>query len=375
MRKQMIISNKFIVNNTNDIDFKKIYCITCVNHEEYQCNRINTLQSLLNSNIINSILIDNQLSTDESKIQSTIHAIKDLIELIPSKLWVKHIKTIDDISTKYYNQTRPVSRSYFKMCDIIDSFHHIFHEYKNKGSRRFHLCEAPGGFIQACNDFFENSNYITVSLRSTSGDIPHFRCTPNTSDFCIDRSKIIGILDSDVTKYTVMSHIIKHIRIEGSVDIITADGGITVKMYSEQEQQCMQLIASQIYIALHVINIGGTFILKVFETFTSQSKNLISILANMFDNIMIFKPRSSRTTNSEKYIVCVGYNPHLYHTEFYTYTKYCLCVATYGCLHTAPLKTGINYSSTINNINNMFVCIQGHAIIRCVDLILENQTV
>jgi hypothetical protein len=52
---------------------------------------------------------------------------------------------------------------------------------------------------------------------------------------------------------------------------------------------------------------GGTFILKVYDTFTRFSLDLLFLLANLYEQVTIIKPNTSRFANSEKYVVCKGF--------------------------------------------------------------------
>jgi cap1 methyltransferase len=52
---------------------------------------------------------------------------------------------------------------------------------------------------------------------------------------------------------------------------------------------------------------GGSFILKVFDLYSSCSLQLLYLLNYLYDEVIIVKPLSSRPANSEKYIVCLRF--------------------------------------------------------------------
>ena len=60
----------------------------------------------------------------------------------------------------------------------------------------------------------------------------------------------------------------------------------------------------QLCFALALQKKGGTFILKIFDIFTQATIDIIYILASLYKKVYIIKPCTSRTANSEKYIVC-----------------------------------------------------------------------
>jgi 23S rRNA U2552 (ribose-2'-O)-methylase RlmE/FtsJ len=88
------------------------------------------------------------------------------------------------------------------------------------------------------------------------------------------------------------------------LDLITSDGKIKIDDINTQEQESYQLILSEIIAALKVQAINGSFVLKVFETFTIPTLKLIYLLSSFYKNTYIYKPFYSRPYNSEKYIIC-----------------------------------------------------------------------
>jgi hypothetical protein len=88
------------------------------------------------------------------------------------------------------------------------------------------------------------------------------------------------------------------------LDLITSDGKIKTDDINTLEQDSYQLILSEIIAALKVQAVNGSFVLKVFETFTIPSLKLIYLLSSFYKNTYIYKPFYSRPYNSEKYIIC-----------------------------------------------------------------------
>ena len=52
---------------------------------------------------------------------------------------------------------------------------------------------------------------------------------------------------------------------------------------------------------------GGHFVCKFYETFTNVSSKFISILLSFYNKVYIVKPLMSRSSNSEKYAVCMDF--------------------------------------------------------------------
>jgi hypothetical protein len=94
-----------------------------------------------------------------------------------------------------------------------------------------------------------------------------------------------------------------------TMDFITADGGFDFSAdFSNQEINAIQLIYGQIIFALCMQKQGGSFVLKIFDCFMKSTVELIALLCSVYDNVYITKPNTSRSANSEKYIVCKGFN-------------------------------------------------------------------
>ena len=88
------------------------------------------------------------------------------------------------------------------------------------------------------------------------------------------------------------------------LDLITSDGKIKTDTIHTQEQESYQLLLSEIIAALKIQAPSGSFVLKVFETFTIPTLKLIYLLSSFYKNTYIYKPFYSRPYNSEKYIIC-----------------------------------------------------------------------
>ena len=57
---------------------------------------------------------------------------------------------------------------------------------------------------------------------------------------------------------------------------------------------------------MNIQKIGGNFVIKFFDLFNINTIKLIYILYNCYNTIEIYKPSTSRLSNSEKYIICKG---------------------------------------------------------------------
>ena len=87
----------------------------------------------------------------------------------------------------------------------------------------------------------------------------------------------------------------------------TGDGGFDfIKDFNNQEVASLKLALAQIVGAISCQK-NGWFILKVFDTLTQGSIDLLYLLSILYNNIIIVKNNTSRQANSEKYIVCKNF--------------------------------------------------------------------
>lgn len=92
-------------------------------------------------------------------------------------------------------------------------------------------------------------------------------------------------------------------------DLIIADGGFNVDTRElEQEILTFNLILSECLVGVRTCRLGGSFVVKVYDTVQPKTASLIYSLSKAFDEICLFKPVTSRPANSERYLVCIRRN-------------------------------------------------------------------
>jgi len=203
----------------------------------------------------------------------------------------------------------PVSRSYFKIHEMIYDLNLI--NFK-KNNTFICIAEGPGGFIHCLHDYFiakqkHFDNLHAITLISDDSTIPYW----NNNIVRNKKNKLCEGFDGTGNVYDLknVEMFIDTINNDKSYcGLITADGGFDFSDdYNSQEESSYQLLLSEIYIALNVQDINGSFIIKVFDLFNYQTVQLIYLLYCSYSYIEIYKPTTSRLSNSEKYIVCTGF--------------------------------------------------------------------
>lgn len=191
--------------------------------------------------------------------------------------------TIDETSMKYFNiKTNITSASFYKLWEIYFLFDII--------------------------DLNDN-DYTTVLLDESNGDVLRsvmlFREKYGKKN---KNNKYASVFVNDIKKEN------KNQKLEFPIDngigknkanLIITNGfkNVSTNLVME-EQDIYTLILNQIIYALKNLLEGGTFICKIYETFTNIMSKILACLSNFFDKMYITKPLTSRQMSSEKYIVC-----------------------------------------------------------------------
>ena len=198
---------------------------------------------------------------------------------------------------------KPLSRSFFKMIEMIYTFNFLNEKTNIKS---FHLAEGPGGFIEAFNYKRNNKfdKYYGMTLISEDINIPSWKKSYN---FINNNKNVIIEYGSSQTGdlFLKQNLLYCHEHYSSSMDYITADGGFDFSVdFNKQEELSMKLIIAQIFFALILQKKGGNFILKIFDVFKFKTVEIIFLLSNLYEYVYIYKPYTSRVANSEKYVIC-----------------------------------------------------------------------
>jgi hypothetical protein len=92
------------------------------------------------------------------------------------------------------------------------------------------------------------------------------------------------------------------------VDIFTGDGGIGCdENPEEQERMTGRLVMYEVIAGIGVLKPHGCMIIKMFTTFTASSLACIAFMASLFRRCYMLKPATSKSSNSEIYVVCCDF--------------------------------------------------------------------
>jgi 23S rRNA U2552 (ribose-2'-O)-methylase RlmE/FtsJ len=308
--------NKNIVKNNEMELFKSLILI----------KKIPKPTNRLDSNDFEVSVSDKPSAHDDNLwINKKLERLKTKIDFMDNNIWLNvamlsnpyeyiHPKSTKFCKPEYITTRKPISRAYYKMWEIMNIFpifnsdynkynfiHRINHINKvyDKPCTIAHLAEGPGGFIQAVRerrkDYKDDVHAVTLKCKNKNKHIVRL-------DKGIDISYGNITVLQDITKFT-------NKFVNNKAYLVTADGGFeNIGRESIQEQVHSHLIYSEIIIALCIQDIGGCFVLKIYDINTQLTASFIQLLSYCYEDVHIIKPRSSRPINSERYVVCTGFS-------------------------------------------------------------------
>jgi len=219
--------------------------------------------------------------------------------------------------TKYYKNDRivsmekPISRAFYKMWEIMNVFPIFKYEMNGRSIlyhtekpyldniKTAHLCEGPGGFIEAL-----------IKKRNNNKDDEMHGLTimcDNENKLFMNTYDNLKIHYGDITNIETIQ-IFCNVFKEKKAYLITADGGFQDENRENiQEHIHSQLIFSEILTALNIQAQNGRFICKIYDINTKLTAFMIKLLTYFYKDVYIFKPMSSRPINSERYLVCLDF--------------------------------------------------------------------
>ena len=269
----------------------KTYILPCVTLDSYYFQQKGKSKNLI----------------EENSNKQDVDILKNEISSVKRHVWRNAVKFTNPYESVCKNYNMKISRAYFKLIEILVDFDLLFQDLDHLNT--LHLCEGPGGFIEAIKDVRNKQNkhlnWKGITLKNENND-------PNLPDFVnsIDKENITYGKDGtgDITNVENIIYLGEMFHNNGQAHLITADGGFDVSEdHCSQEQQSYKLMLSQAVAAMECQTLGGSFIMKVFDCYSDEMVELLYILSIHYTNVFITKPYSSRPCNSEKYIVCKNF--------------------------------------------------------------------
>jgi len=194
-----------------------------------------------------------------------------------------HNESIYDESVKYFNfDTKDFDKEnndFYKLWEIINFFELID----------------------------KNNNFSSLSLSDDDSmsyySISEYRKINNINN---KNDKYVVVGDSKKLPSNITNS--KSIPTKGEFDLIITDKSVVIKPENILEQFSYKTIFNEIYNAITLQKKGGNYICKIYESFTIPIIKMISLLTNVYEEVYMIKPLTSRLLNSEVYVVCKNFS-------------------------------------------------------------------
>ena len=260
---------------------------------------------------------------DWTELKNTeIEGLKESIQPYDrTELWdlAKRITNPYELINTYSNRLQlpkstcmihPLSRSFFKMIEILHLLN-FFDRHKNPKLKSLHICEGPGGFIEAFHYIADSKKRMIASshamtLKSTHTMIPGWR---RATQF-LQKHPNITLLYGPTRTGDIYEPENQKACLEAvhpGAHLVTADGGFDFSDdFHAQEKNILRLLVSSAIILLESVAIEGDVVLKLFDCNAPATRDLIYLMASCFQNWTLYKPVTSRPCNSEWYFIGKG---------------------------------------------------------------------
>ena len=254
-------------------------------------------------------------------------------------------KSSKDKRDAYYRLAKEQNwraRSAFKLIQIDEQFDLFSCEDPSKCTRVVDLCAAPGSWSQVLSRtlikgesfgrraWLEKAARIDLAItpdapvedieKLSIHDKPVLKPRGNVKIVAIDlqpMAPLEGItqLKADITHPSTVPLLLKALDPEFDenneqhrVDLVISDGAPDVTGLHDLDIYVQsQLLHSALALAMKVLRPGGKFVAKIF-----RGKNVDLIYAQLklvFERVHVAKPRSSRASSIEAFVVCEGFVP------------------------------------------------------------------
>ncbi|XP_038638068.1 putative tRNA (cytidine(32)/guanosine(34)-2'-O)-methyltransferase [Scyliorhinus canicula] len=183
------------------------------------------------------------------------------------------------------------ARSAFKLLQL-DEEYSLFQGV----CRAVDLCAAPGSWSQVLSRKLKREDPNSSEIKIVAVDLQAMAPLPGVIQ-----------IQGDITKVSTAQEIIKHFEGQAA-DLVVCDGAPDVTgLHDIDEYIQAQLLLAALNITTHVLKPGGTFVAKIFRG--KDVTLLYSQLKIFFNEVTCAKPRSSRNSSIEAFVVCRGYSP------------------------------------------------------------------
>jgi 23S rRNA (uridine2552-2'-O)-methyltransferase len=202
---------------------------------------------------------------------------------LSSKLWLE--RQLNDPYVAQAKREGLRSRAAFKLAEIDDKYHFL-----KPGITVVDLGAAPGGWSQIAAKRIGASNGKGRVIAIDVLEMPELAG--------VSFARVDFLDDGAPAKLLAM--------IGGGADVVLSDMAPNTTGHRKTDQlRILGLVEGAVAFAAEVLNPGGTFVAKVFQSGADAA--LMAELKRDFASVKHVKPASSRRDSSERYVLAMGF--------------------------------------------------------------------
>jgi tRNA (cytidine32/guanosine34-2'-O)-methyltransferase len=253
-------------------------------------------------------------------------------------------KSSKDKRDAYYRLAKEQNwraRSAFKLIQIDEQFDLFSYKNPSQCTRVVDLCAAPGSWSQVLSRILikgesygrrawmeRQATQTTTHKPNAENGLEQLRISEKPVLKPREKVKIVALdlqpmsplegittLQADITHPSTVAKVLKALDQDWDednethrVDLVISDGAPDVTGLHDLDIYIQaQLLYSALTLAMKILRKGGKFVAKIF-----RGKDVDLIYAQLklvFDRVHVAKPRSSRASSIEAFVVCEGYRP------------------------------------------------------------------
>ncbi|XP_033973046.1 cap-specific mRNA (nucleoside-2'-O-)-methyltransferase 2 [Trematomus bernacchii] len=257
-------------------------------------------------------------------LKASLNDVKNQLSDKNVQVWHQHTNSTNRAGTvisavRSAANAEICTQAWCKFSEILGSFRLLPEEALQNGElNTVHLCEAPGAFITSLNHYTKTSESTRYCDWSWAANTLNPYHEANSGSTTIADDRLIAntlpwwFFGSDNTgNIMIQKHLLElqaFVANMRTVDVVTADGSFDCQEKpDEQEALVASLHYCEATAALLLLSPGGSFVLKMFTLYEHSSVCLLYLLNCCFRSINVFKPATSKSGNSEVYVVCLDY--------------------------------------------------------------------
>jgi 23S rRNA (uridine2552-2'-O)-methyltransferase len=201
---------------------------------------------------------------------------------LSSKLWLE--RQLNDPYVQQAKRDGLRSRAAYKLIEIDDKYHFL-----KRGAAIVDLGAAPGGWSQIAAKRVgapERGKVVAIDL--------------------LEMPEIVGVefAQMDFLADDAPARLLA--MMGGRADVVMSDMAANTTGHRKTDQlRILGLVEGAMAFAADVLNPGGTFVAKVFQS--GADATLMTQLKRDFTTVKHVKPASSRADSSERYVLAMGF--------------------------------------------------------------------